>query len=499
MARFNTVSRTLAVNGSTVFTYAFTGGLITLGGSAGYTVTLVDPRYCPGQVQNFYNSTNGNITLAAPAGGAVITGPALTSAVNQTIPTTAVFSVTSDGTNYILTNDHGGPLLATTATVSNTLAVTTSTTSPTVQGATTTSGTLTVRSTSSATKAAAGILMDDGIASSSTTTGTLVVTGGVGVSGTIYGALNSTNVTLSTTGTINGISVGATSRSTGAFTTLDANSTVGMSGSNAQITISPTGTGSVAIAPATAGTINNMSIGASTRGSGAFTTLDANSTVGLSPSNSQVTISPSGSGSVTINPGTGGNINNMSIGASTRGSGAFTSLAANSTVTMTAGSTSSSSGTGTLQVTGGVGVTGSIYVDGMINFNRSENVQTGSYSLALADAGKVVTFNVGSASTVTVPTNGSVPFPVGTVIILFKNTAGGSGSLTLAAAGGVSLTKTGIFANNEEIYIRKRASDSWSVVANTTVLSPTVSGGSVATSGSSTVRTFSSSGTLTVS
>ena len=189
----------------------------------------------------------------------------------------------------------------------------------------------------------------------------------------------------------------------------------------------------------------------------------------------------------------------MSIGSSTRGSGAFTSLAANSTVTMTAGSTSSSSGTGTLQVTGGVGVTGSIYVDGMINYNYAENVQTGSYSLALSDAGKVVTFNVGSASTVTVPTNGSAPFPIGTVIILFKNTAGGSGSLTLAAAGGVSLTKTGIFANNEEIYVRKRGTDTWSVVAATTVLSPTVSGGSLSTSGSSSIRTFTGSGTLTVS
>ena len=142
MARFNTVSRTLSINTTTVFTYAFTSGLITLGGSPGYTVTLVDPKFAPGQVQNFYNSTNGNITLSAPAGGSVITGPALTSAVTQTIPTTAVFSLTSDGTNYILTNDEGGPLLATTATVSNTLAVTTSTTSPTVQGSTAASGTL---------------------------------------------------------------------------------------------------------------------------------------------------------------------------------------------------------------------------------------------------------------------------------------------------------------------------------------------------------------------
>jgi hypothetical protein len=45
------------------------------------------------------------------------------------------------------------------------------------------SGTVTIRGTSSATKAAASVLMTDGVASSSTTTGTLVVTGGVGISG----------------------------------------------------------------------------------------------------------------------------------------------------------------------------------------------------------------------------------------------------------------------------------------------------------------------------
>lgn len=45
------------------------------------------------------------------------------------------------------------------------------------------------------------------------------------------------------------------------------------SGTNAAIQFSPTGTGSVTINPATAGTINNMSIGATTKASGAFTTL----------------------------------------------------------------------------------------------------------------------------------------------------------------------------------------------------------------------------------
>lgn len=63
--------------------------------------------------------------------------------------------------------------------------ITTSVQVPLVIGSTTASGQLTLRSTSNATKATAGVLMDDGIASSSTTTGTLVVTGGVGVSGAL--------------------------------------------------------------------------------------------------------------------------------------------------------------------------------------------------------------------------------------------------------------------------------------------------------------------------
>jgi hypothetical protein len=56
---------------------------------------------------------------------------------------------------------------------------------PIVSGAATNSATLTLRGTSSATKATASVLMNDGVASSTTTTGTLVVTGGVGVSGQI--------------------------------------------------------------------------------------------------------------------------------------------------------------------------------------------------------------------------------------------------------------------------------------------------------------------------
>lgn len=63
-------------------------------------------------------------------------------------------------------------------------------------GSTSNSGTLTLRGTSSATKATASILMSDGVASTTTGTGTLVVTGGVGVSGQVTcSALSATTIT----------------------------------------------------------------------------------------------------------------------------------------------------------------------------------------------------------------------------------------------------------------------------------------------------------------
>jgi len=57
----------------------------------------------------------------------------------------------------------------------------------------------------------------------------------------------------------------------------------------------------------------------------------------------------------------GGTIDNASIGATTRSSGAFTTLAANGAVTFTATTASSSSTTGALVVSGGIGVGGNIY------------------------------------------------------------------------------------------------------------------------------------------
>jgi hypothetical protein len=69
-----------------------------------------------------------------------------------------------------------------------------------------------------------------------------------------------------------------------------------------------------------------------------------------------------------------GTINNMSIGATTASTGAFTTLTSNGATTFTAGTASTTTGTGTLVITGGLGVSGRINAanfDGIIGANTA--------------------------------------------------------------------------------------------------------------------------------
>lgn len=60
------------------------------------------------------------------------------------------------------------------------------------------------------------------------------------------------------------------------------------------------------------------------------------------------------------------------------------------------------------------------------------NAQTGTtYTLALTDAAKLVTLTNAAAITLTVPTNASVAFPVGTQILLYQ---GGAGQVTISSS-----------------------------------------------------------------
>lgn len=98
-------------------------------------------------------------------------------------------------------------------------------------------------------------------------------------------------------------------------------------------------------------------------------------------------------------------------------------------------------------------------------FNQADiNAQTGTtYTFVLSDQGKLVTVNNGSAQTVTIPTNATVAFPVGTVISLLSL---GAGIVTVSAASGVTLApSTGTtLAINEAATLVKRATNEWSFV-----------------------------------
>lgn len=72
---------------------------------------------------------------------------------------------------------------------------------------------------------------------------------------------------------------------------------------------------------------------------------------------------------------------------------------------------------------------------------RALNAQSGtSYTFVLGDAGALCEFSNAGAITVTIPTNASVAFPVGTQIDVAQ---GGAGKVTFAAAGGVTLKSVG--------------------------------------------------------
>lgn len=102
-----------------------------------------------------------------------------------------------------------------------------------------------------------------------------------------------------------------------------------------------------------------------------------------------------------------------------------------------------------------------------VNRRVLENAQTGTtYTLALTDAGKMVTLNNASAIALTIPTNASVAFPLNTRIDLAQFgagqvTVGGSG-VTIRSTDG-KLKLNGQYAGAS---LWKKATDEWLLVGN---------------------------------
>lgn len=83
---------------------------------------------------------------------------------------------------------------------------------------------------------------------------------------------------------------------------------------------------------------------------------------------------------------------------------------------------------------------------------------TTARTLQPSDAGKVVEATNASATTVTVPPNSSVSFPLGTVINIYS---AGAGGVTIAAGSGVTIRNLTSLAQYRECSLRKRGTDEW--------------------------------------
>ena len=131
--------------------------------------------------------------------------------------------------------------------------------------------------------------------------------------------------------------------------------------------------------------------------------------------------------------------------------------------------------------------TGNMDVSGLVRSNRTENIQTSNYTLALTDRSAVVTMNNGATATVTIPADSTVDFPIGSVVFVTRINAF---TVTLAAAAGVTVNAggTGNLALGETVECRKRAANNW--VVDQRPYSVTGSGGTTSAIGAINVHQY---------
>jgi len=430
MARYNSVTPTASVAAATVDTLTTPiAGQFTKFTGTTYGVTIGDPALFSGQSQTFYNSATGTITLTS-GGSGTFRGPGSSGLSTQAIPAASTLTLYSDGINWITAFDGGGPLTATTGAFSGDI------TNP-LTSANIVNGPTTINAFTGATSATIGY--------NSTLASTTTIVGGATASG------NTTTVNIANSGgagSTTAINLGATTSAT----------TVTVGGI---LSLAGTTSGSVKlVAAATAGSAT-YTFPAAAPGTNGFaltsTTGGALSWANVSPSITETTTN------ATFYP---------VFNSTTTGQLSTANIASN-------GITFNPS-------------TNNLVVAGTINSLRPENLQTGTtYQFVLADRDRAVTMNPSAAATVTVPSNATVGFPIGTILYLCNIS---SQVVTLAAAGGVTLSKSGALALGEEITLRKRLSDSWSVIAGTTNGSGTQTGGTLLVVGQNTTITYTTAG-----
>ena len=151
-----------------------------------------------------------------------------------------------------------------------------------------------------------------------------------------------TVTSVSGTGTVSGISLSGTVTSTGNLTlggTLDLSAPPAIGGTTANTITGTTVTATTKIvtpyvdATGSGGGALRTNGGAACLqwGAGGGVNLTLDGAFNMNPANATISIAPTGTGTLTVNPATAGTINNMAIGGSTPLAGAFTTLSATST------------------------------------------------------------------------------------------------------------------------------------------------------------------------
>lgn len=119
----------------------------------------------------------------------------------------------------------------------------------------------------------------------------------------------------------------------------------------------------------------------------------------------------------------------------------------------------------------GAAFTGLVSSTGNIVSHVATSAQTASYTLVLADDGKLVEVSNASANVVTVPLNATVAFPVGTQITVLQT---GAGQTTITVASGGTLNGTPqqtagsvkLRAQWSSCVLIKRATDTWVAIGD---------------------------------
>ena len=171
-------------------------------------------------------------------------------------------------------------------------------------------------------------------------------------------------------------------------------------------------------------------------GAGGASNLSLLVATNINPANASVSIAPTGTGSLTINPATAGTMNNVAIGGTTAAAGTFTTLTATGTTTLATGLTgllkaasgvvsAATAGTDYVAVGGALGTPSSgnlsnTTVDGTNPVGYRDlpavGTKTSSYQLTTGDVGKYV--QVGSGGSITIP---DATFAEGDVVVIANN------------------------------------------------------------------------------